>query len=406
MVFLFFFLTFIIGSAGVYALLSLVTFLGCIAFSGQWRRFKFAPASIHYATAWWLPLSLVLLFVAIVHRILPSAITSISASVILLAGIVVWSLWLWAGISDTQRVRAPTVRVLGYLLICMLSVGVAVSVLPGFVPRVVVSLTKRLSAGLSPVMTMKITGARTYVLMIDAINHQETPLVIETVKQMGASDEDIVTLNGDKCTLQAIDEEFSDARLTLTEKDKFILYIKGHGSKYGSGSVRVAYGELSSQRVGDFLSRLPTPNTLVVIDSCYGGKFITALRGRVDAVMVTSSDNLNLAYSSTLEEFWKALNNSGFDWDGDKRVSVNEAFWGVYRSMAKQGEKVRARWLKKTETPTTKEMADYRKTIEESGFTTPQLAELGEPKATDFAVQLPGPAVQTAANATTNGVES
>lgn len=383
-------------------LLLTLTLLGLAqALSGTWRRrFLFVPAAIHYATAWWPPGASLVLALACMHAISPDSDIFRHATLLCLLCGLPWALWLWASIAEADLISLPSVRIIG-----VASLAVLVGILTlGLIPSTVrLGMTQALATADSGLTVLRMFGTfgsdqvtsapRTYALVIDAIPSKNDDLVLEGIERLGVGRTTRVYMEEEDCSLDEIRNALYAARRRLRADDKFVLYINGHGSRDGAGSIRVADGEITTQMLADQLAEMPTRHSLVVIDSCFGGKFIKALRdrGSCNAVVLTSTDDQNLAYNGALEPFWKALTNPApdDDEDGNGVVTVDEAFWRTFRPMIEGAEETRQAALARHA-----EGCRHLKLLTDVGYATPQLEALGAATEEDFGVDAPTPESQ------------
>ena len=142
----------------------------------------------------------------------------------------------------------------------------------------------------------------------------------------------------------------------------------------------MADGFITSQMVSDLIQDVHTPHVLVIINSCFGGKFVQALRGQ-SAVVLTSTDNRNVSFCHNLLPFWRALLQPESDLHGTGHFTIKDAFWGVYCKMLNEADDARLRWV--AHNPGGAEL------LAEKGDGTPQLEVLGGANEDDFFVEVP-----------------
>lgn len=349
----------------------------------RWRQFQVVPGSAYYCTAWWpQTVTAVLLFVALtpLHPALPWA-----AAISGFLGALVWGLWLWSGLVETDRISAPALRIAAVALLGTVSGTALLAMTPGVARSITTKALTVADAGLARVdmfgaaPPLTLVGPRTSAVFVDMIPSDEEHLIKHALTGLGADREARVVMGNRGATLARIRKAFASLREELGFEDRFIFYINGHGSRHGSGTIRVADGELTSQQLVDLVKDLPTPHVLIVIDSCFGGKFVSALRD-CDAIVIASTDDSNVGFKSGLRLFWEALLDPASDEDLDNKVTVEEAFWGAYRSMLAEAEKRRQRLLS--------HCPRARKRYENVSHVTPQLDVFGEANADDFAIKV------------------
>ena len=380
---------YIINVLGIGALLFVFAWVQSRIMRGRWRqRFRFTPSSVHYGTAWWTLVSALEFAGALLSCFEYGR--DIGGGIRLLAHWTfgLWPLWLWSSITEFHTIRLVEVR-LGALLTGFIVTGLAVlSVISGSSRLVMTGLVSRTGSGLqklnilgtytpSPVTT----GPQTYALLIDMIADGDETLIDERIKQFGVQEP--VWIREAQCKLQQIEEACSAAYAQVRSEDRFILYINGHGSPYGSGVIRMADGELTSQKLSNLLRRFPTSHCLVVIDSCFGGKFIDALSDSCNVVVITATDNRNVAFQNEMIPFWKALGDPASDTNSDGRISINEAFEAAFRKMLKKGEEARQQNLGRSVDPQVIALMNT------AGYATPQIEVLGTASKDDFSVPVP-----------------
>ncbi len=347
--------------------------------SGTWRqRYPFVPGSVYYATAWWpLVAGLLLCFTALYAGLpSPELLTLIGFTGVV--GPLAWGLWLWASLVAAERVTLPSLRIGA----AVLAVSLLGSFVAGLVPNAAQwSLGQVVAAqgGLAKVQVLKSlqtgstsTAPRTYAVIIDMFTSLGQSQAYQIAARMGAQREHQVCMYGEQATRKNIRETLDTLRSEIRPSDRLLLYIAGHGAQEGAGAIRVHDGYVTSQTIADFVRDLKTPNTLVVIHSCFGGKFIKALRAEhVNAVVLTSTDQQNVGFQTVLRPFWSAWLKPDTDVDGDGRVSVAEAFTTAFAEMLKTGERGRQHIVNN---------GDDKDVVlaEESGYCTPQYEVLGK----------------------------
>ncbi len=342
---------------------------------GQWRRtLDFVPSSVDYACAWWLVLA-GLLVVACLGRWNAVALT------ILIFGTAAWAFWLWGSSTESQHVLAVAPRIGAVILLDLVAALSVLPLAPG-AAAAVASQTWR-SLGLGPPKAAAPTqGPVTWGIIVDALPGDSTePLVSSAMRKLGADQEHLLVLSGTKATLTAANKAFATVSDKIRPQDRVVIYLNGHGAENGAGSIQLAEGFLTALKLRSLLSWFSTPRRLVVIDSCFGGKFLEDLNGKVDAVVLASTDDGNVAFRGVLGFFWQALLASDSDLNGDGQVSVDEAFWRSYKRMLDEGEQQRQNALDKR----------AKLLLEQDGFQSPQLEEYGKGDARDFAIKLPPP---------------
>lgn len=379
----------IIGAVLAGALLAGGVWVLTVTVRGTWRRtLRFVPSCIHYGTAWWPPLSLLALLAACLYWAPKTDESSVVLDLLLVMPLLTWGLWLWGSITEAGYFKHVGARLM-VVVLCLAALGSGLVLLvPGSSRLVMVQLLDRTGSGLLKVNlfgtysanSLK-AGSQSYALIIDAIpNSGDEQIIEQAIDKLGA--EDRVRIDGRHCTLEQIEKAFAVAGQDVHPEDKFILYINGHGAQNGSGAIAMANGFLTSQKLSELLSKMPTSRCLVVIDSCFGGKFIPALKENpnCNAVVITTTDNRNLAYYSGFGRFWKALVQAKPGSPGQTRVTVQEAFWSSYTGMLADGEDARSRNLKRAQSP-----PEWTMFVKE-GYATPQLDIIGKARAEDFAV--------------------
>ncbi len=349
------------------------------------RRYRFAPGSIYYATAWWPPTVATVLLLTVAYRCCP--VPDVFALLVVAAGfgLAQWGAWLWISLTDSQCVTLPGLRIGLVVLVCSVAGSLGLAAVPGSsqwaASRVLVG-----ESGLARVQTFRSfapgprpAGPKTYAVIIDAIPDAGSAPVLQVVERMGANRPYIV-MNGDEATLFNIERAFEALRKDVRRDDRVILYINGHGARDGAGAIRVANGLVTSQKVRDLVRDMRTPHVLLMIESCYAGKFIQALRGQ-SAVVLTATDDKDLAFGLTLRPFWKALLDPDTDVDGTGRVLLSDAFWGAYGAMLQGAEDARINLLTRSHT----DWLRYR----DEAYSMPQLEVLGLADDTEFFVEVP-----------------
>jgi hypothetical protein len=370
--------------------LTIFEFMIALVLEGVWRRrFRFVPTSIHYATAWWPPVASVLCFISLIYGLSRNQHLLLLAFATGLFGVVLWGFWLWASASESQHIPFVLPKLALMTLVFSVLAVVLMAFIPGSVQTTINSILSHGKSGLTRVNLFGTfaadpirRGPATYALVIDRLTSGDEGLILHRITQLGAEAGTRVEIRGDQCTLQQIKDALSALKRDLRSDDSLILYINGHGAEHGAGSIRMVDGEITTQMLSDFLSSLPTSDVLLVIDSCFGGKFITALRGECNAVVLASTDKDNLAFKSGLRQFWDAWGRVEFDADGDGRVAINEAFWLKYRSVLEEGESRRQAAL----ILLGEDYPAYKRRLNQSGYTTPQLEALGKAKEDRFAI--------------------
>jgi hypothetical protein len=362
-----------------------------LVLQGTWRRrLQFVPASVDYATAWWPPVAVAALVVSCLQAAKADSAAA-GFSFLVLIGAVLWGLWLWGSATESQHVYHVAIRIV-VVLLGFCAAGLALLLFaPGQTRKAATQALVIADSGLLRLnvfgtfnASLAPRGPQTYALFIDNVPSDDESLILDRLADLGAGAQTRVVIRGKDCTLAQIDKALNTVRNELKPQDRFILYINGHGSPYGSGSIQMADGEITSQRLKDHLRQLPTTHCLIVLDSCFAGKFLPALRDTCNATVITSTDDRNIGFCSSLTDFWKAMKNADFDGNDDGRVTVNEAFWSVYRDMLAQGEKARSQWLRGHW-----QCKYHSEMMANSGFATPQLEVVGKADGNDFAVTVP-----------------
>lgn len=377
-------------TTGCLALLLLVGTLHGMAavLTGRWRQFRFVPAAVHYACAWGPPTAIGLLLASALGTATGHPGFELAWYVVALAGITYWGIWVWASVTESGRHSWPSLRIasltvsFAVLVCCALTLG----------PRSLQSIRVAFATAAARVKLGDTLSAftrsqwepRTYALIADAIPGGDY-LLRDRLARLGCRREDQVVLREEACTLARLQEELRTLRSTLRSHDRLIFYVNGHGQRQGAGAIQLADGYLTSQMLADCLADMPTGNSLVIIDSCFGGKFIRALRGTTDAVVIAGTDTQNVGFATALIPFWRSLVDPLCDVNGDGRVTVEEAFWRAYREMLAEGEQARQHWVGQSEDPRLAEMCA------EAGYATPQFAVLGEADPQIFAVAVEPP---------------
>jgi hypothetical protein len=353
---------------------------------GTWRRrLSFVPASIHYACAWWPPCAAVILTLSCIYAIAGQSEVFSFVLAAALLGILLWGIWLWGSVTESGHVSHVAMRLVAVTLLCSLAGGSLLPLVPGSVRTVMIQALTRTNSNLASVQLFGTFGGlpvsqtpQTYALLVDALPSDDEDLILGRITELGSGPRTRVILRGKDCTLKEFARAFSAFRLKVRSQDRFIVYINGHGARNGAGSIRIEDGEITSMSLRSLLTDLPTPHCLVIIDSCFGGKFIERLRG-CDAVILASTDDQDVAFCSSLRPFWEALAKPDADSDGDGQVTVKEAFWWAYRTMLRNGEMARQVGMERLPDK-------YKIMLDKAGYVTPQLEALGEATEEDFAV--------------------
>jgi TPR repeat protein len=304
----------------------------------------------------------------------------------ILLGTLLWDIWLWGSVTESGYVSHVAMRIIAVTLLCALAGGSLLPLVPGSVRTVMIQALTRADSNLASVQMFGTFGgppvseaAQTYALLVDAIPRDvdDEGLILDRITKLGADSETRVILRGKDCTLKEFARTFSAFRLKLRSQDRFIVYIHGHGAQNGAGSIRIEDGEITSMSLRSLLTDLPTSHCLVIIDSCFGGKFLDRLRG-CDAVILASTDDQDVSFSSGLRPFWEALGKPGADRDGDAQVTVKEAFWWAYRTMLRNGETARQVGMER--------LPGEKALLDKAGYATPQLEAMGKASEDDFAI--------------------
>jgi hypothetical protein len=351
------------------------------------RRYRFVPGSIYYATAWWPQIAGALLVLTALDCCFPgSGLLGLLVAASLI-GFAQWGLWVWSSLFESECVSWPALRIGLVVLVFTLAGSLALQTIPGASQW---TMSQMLAAGETGLARLQVSGSlaagprapasKTYAVIIEAVPSDTRGLVLEAVDKMGAGQATRVVMYDADTKLSNIRLAFDALRGELRADDRLILYIGGHGEGEGAGAIRMADGFITSQLVSDLVHDVHTPHVLVVINSCFGGKFIQALRGE-SAVVLTSTDSRNVSFCCNLLPFWRALFKPESDLHGVGRVTVKDAFWGVYCNMLNEADKARLRWI-------TYNPRDSRRFTEE-GYGTPQLEVLGGANEDDFFVEVP-----------------
>lgn len=383
----------LLGGILGYGLLRCLTWVTRISLGGMWRReLRFVPASIHYATAWWPPAALLLLVLAVL-LLAPDLRREDRVLVMWLVGLwgaAAWAFWLWGSVGESGHVSLPGVRI-AFVLIGVIAVAFQLTTgllairqaSPVKTMARLVTMTGGLTA-LGRTATSTLTNApRTYALLIDCIPSDDERMIAGVLSRLGAVPETTVLLNGRGATLAAIEKAFYDLGGRIRKGDRFVVYLNGHGLRDGSGAIVVADGPLTAQKLRYLLSGAQTNRCFVVIDSCFGGKFISGLRGSCNAVVLASTDDRNVAFRSGLVPFWCAMASPESDWNGDGRLTIKEAYLQSYSEMLKKGEQTRRR------AASVMPPGQYMRGLAGVDSSSPQLEALGEVDQDDFYVQTP-----------------
>jgi hypothetical protein len=362
------------------------------AMKSIWRRhYPFVPSSIYYATAWWTLTACLFLLITGLSPLFAAYDLPDLTVIPCLVGLVPWGLWLGASLSEAECASRPTLRFGSTILASLVVGGVVWLGIPGTAQFTVKQIMALRESGLTRAQTFGSVQAglpratqQTYALIIDAIQSADADLALRGTEKLGADQATRVLVRGNAATMENIRCSLASLRGDVKLKDRVVLYIHGHGAKDGAGAIQMRDGFVTSQMIADFVKDLPTPHVLVIIDSCFGGKFVQAVRASGHAaVVLTSTDNQNVSYQDGLRPFWTVLlqPQPSADGDGDGRVTVSEAFWSVYSNMLKEGEVTRTKWA------TYKPETDWM--LAEFGYSTPQLDVLGNASEGDFYVQIP-----------------
>jgi hypothetical protein len=355
---------------------------------GIWRqRYRFVPGSIYYATAWWPQIAGALLVLTALDSCFPgSGLPGLLVGAGLI-GVVQWGLWLWSSLFESECVTWPAPRIGLVVLVFTLAGSLALQTIPGASQW---TMSQMLAAGETGLARLQVLGSfsvgpraptpKTYAVIIEAVPNDTRPLVLEAVDKMGAGQATRVVMYDADTKLTNVRRAFDALRGELRPDDRLILYIGGHGEGEGAGAIRMADGFITSQMVSDLVHDVHTPHVLVVINSCFGGKFVQALRGE-SAVVLTSTDNRNVSFSCNLLPFWRALLKPESDLHGTGRFTIKDAFWGVYCRMLNEADTARIRWV--AHNPGACGL------LAEKGYGTPQLEVLGGANEDDFFVEVP-----------------
>lgn len=363
---------------------------GRLALRGRWRRtLHFVPACIDYSSAWWLPFSLALMLTAAAFLGLRRPAPAGLFTMIGVYGVVAWAWWLWVTVGISEQVRYVGPRLLVTIFIPAVVTSMLLATTPGFTKSVVSNMQTRWKAAQTvvPMQTWAPsplgTGPDAWALVIDLLPGTDDSVVPGAISTLGVPAQNILTLRESDATLAGIESALRKVNQQMTSRSQFIFYINGHGSENGAGSIEVADGFLTSQKLRYLLSELKSSKNLVIIDSCFGGKFIGALRGVCDATVMTATDDRNLAYRSGLWKVWPYLVRPEADLDQDGYVTIGEAFWKAYPEMLENLEKARTMNLERSN----RTRAAQFSTV---GYATPQLEEIGKATPDEFKVKLPG----------------
>lgn len=362
-----------------------------LVLEGTWRRrLRFVPASVDYATAWWPPVAAVAFVVSCLHAARgDSAATSLW--ILFLVGVVLWGLWLWGSATECQHVFHVGPRII-VVLLGLGAVGLALLLaIPGQTRKVA---TQALVLADSGLLRLKLfgtfnaglasSGPQVYALVIDNILSDDEPLILGRLAALGAGAKTRVEIRGKECTLEQFDKAFDAVRQDLNPQDRFILYINGRGSPSGSGSIRMADGDITYKELADQLRQLPTKRSLVVIDSSFGGKCLPVLQDTCSATVITWTDDHSRGSGLNLKKFWDALGDAHNDGNMDGKVSVDEAFRSAYRDVLERAEKDREKALLRIPS-----LLSPTGSVADPGYATPQLEMIGEAGEDDFFVPLP-----------------
>jgi hypothetical protein len=362
-----------------------------LALRGTWRNtLRFVPASIDYATAWWLPTSLLLLLFACFGLMQPDSMFRLCLLIAAFWGLLTWCTWLWGSATESGHVPYVAPRVLGVTAVSTLASVAILLLIPGAVRQGMIQTLTQTGATMASIRAFGTFGSapasqapRTHALIVDVIADRDDDLVMRRISLFGPTADTQVALRGQECKLKDLELALDAIAEKVRALDRLVLYFNGEGSPHGAGSIRLADGEITSQKLNSFLSRLPTKQVLLIIDSGYGAKFIEALDAR-NVVVLTSTDQQDAAFTGGLHAFWEALAQADADTDADGKVTVSEAFWHAYRKMLEENERKRQsaliRWPEKA------------LDLDDSGYAAPQLEALGLANEDDFAVKLPAKA--------------
>jgi hypothetical protein len=377
------------------AVLSISVLWGILAGLGyciraRWRKSWGIPGSLHYACAWWVAVSGVLLLLTVFFFATGESVILHFLFLAAVLGISLWALWLWASCGAWPH-RVPSIPIacsaLGLFLLPLFLLPEVPAVAKSVRTRAVnlVVRTKEAASASSPGLAM-LWRPRSHALIIDAIGGTDDALTRLSIRKLGGGGCRVVSLLGAECTMDSIEGQFYSLPERVGGRDKLILYINGHGPREGSGAIQMADGYITSQWLAGVLKSLPTPNKLVIIDSCFGGKFLEAFDQDIDAVALTATDNRNIAWGSGVVPLWTALRNPTSDELGnaDGQVSINEAFFYAYRTMLKRGEAARQTRIAFEDNP------EIREELVTAGAMSPQLRVFGDADPTVFAVEIAG----------------
>jgi hypothetical protein len=357
---------------------------------GTWRRHhRFVPSSIHYATAWWLPFSGLLLLLCILLVALQPLPENRALAVAVFFSTAAWSwgAWLWASASVSEHVRAVPARVGVVLVAAISAILFTGSLLPRGTRGVTAQVTAQISSGFSSLASLKelVTPTpsppvRTYAIVVDMLGAADNLAFLGAIRQLGVESKSVLRDHG--CTLKRIADEFQKVRTLLKPEDRLIVLIAGHGSEYGDGVIQMADGKLTSQDVRRLVRDLPTHKCLLLLDSCFGGKFIDPLiRDDFNGIVITSTDDQNVGYRGVLHQFWPYLGSPQADSDCDGWTTVQDAFWTAYEQDLKTGETIRRQILNQGD-------QRQREIGQRIGRATPQLKLMGDCPSDAFQVKV------------------
>jgi hypothetical protein len=365
--------------------------LFCLARSlkSTWRgHYPFIPGSVYYATAWWPPIASLFLVTTALYARFPVTDVLVLMAFMGLLGFFQWGFWLWSSLDAAERVAVPALRIGAVVLVAGIAGSSLMSLVSGasqwtlgqvLGPRGGLSKVQLLGSVRAGTLS---TAPQTYALIIDMFAGDDEKLVPQMAARLGASPATQVFMRGSDATLENIRRTLNTFRSELKPDDRLLLYIGGHGEAQGAGAIHVTDGFVTSQMLADFVSDLPTPRTLVIIDSCFAGKFIRAFRLRqTNAAVITATDQDNVSFRQLLTPFWKAWQKSESDQDHDGRVTVAEAFTAAYRQMLQIGEQDREHAILYH--------PDARDLMNKSGYSTPQYDVLGQAKDDEFFIPIP-----------------
>ena len=387
-----------VGLAGAAAILRGMMWLLVLSLRGTWRRgLPFVPSSVHYSTAWWPPLAFLVLIAAAIGS---ESDVAVWTSGLVLVGLGTWGLWLWAGATECLRLRLIAVRILLVTSVSLGAAGALINYMPGPGQTVMAAALTQLKANISNLVLAGqsvVVTPKTYVLCVDNLGIRDWWAVYKRLNEWGMSPDTCTSLSGEECTIEAIEKAFEDLASKMTTRDRYVIYLTGHGEQYGDGAMQMAGRMLTSQKLATLVSKVNSGTGMLVIESCFGGKFIERLRGSCDAVVLTSTDDSNLGFRSGLTPFWKAFDDPTADHDSDGRIDVEEAYCHAFRAMVAQGEAQAFMARNSVRTP-----RSLIPVLDSAGKPTPQLDYLGNAKPIDFASPRPKvsasrPATSTAA---------